>query len=123
MKQCLRSLYSYNKNTFPVLACCIFISLFLPFLFTIPYLDGNIDFVQSYDFYTGGFQRYFYQWGSVHPPLKLWLTDMLYYIFGIHTFSYNLVGPVFGLVGIFAIFGLAKTISNKSIAQISAILL
>jgi len=111
-----------HTNIFLLLACGVFAVLFSPFLFAVPYLDGNIDFVQSYDFYTGGFAQYFHHWGSVHPPFKLWMTNSLYALFGMHTFSYNLIGLVFGIVGIISFFGLVKTISNKKTAELSVFL-
>lgn len=117
------------KKTFQLLdpflsgSLILFSLLFIPFIKTLPYMDGNIDFVQSYDFYTGGLSRYFLNWGSVHPPFKLWLTNIFYTAFGIHPASYNLLGLLFGIIGIVSIYGLAKRLCNISAARISAFLL
>lgn len=120
----MQKLVLYKKiDTFLLIALGMFSLLLLPFTCSIPYLDGNIDFVQSYDFYTGGFNRYFQKWRSVHPPFKLWLTDILYAVFGIHPFVYNIIGLLFGIIGIISLFGLAKIIMGRQTARFSGLLL
>lgn len=107
-----------------VLSCVIFSSLLLPYINSIPYLDGNVEFRMTYDFYSGGFEKYFENFqGSLHPPLKLFVSSMFYRIFGFSAFSYNLVGFVFGIAGIIGIYFLAESIFDKKTARISSLLL
>ncbi len=101
----------------------VFSSLFLPFIKTIPYLDGNIDFVKSYDFYAGGFTQLFANWSSVHPPFKEYLTLIFFKIFGLSAFPYILLGFIFGILAIIIYYLLVKTLFNDRVAQISSVLL
>lgn len=114
---------SINIVYFRIFSIFLFSILFLPFINSIPYLDGNIDLVRSYDFYAGGFTQYFQNWGSVHPPLKLFATNLLFHTLGIYPFSYNLIGYILGLVGIIAIYKLCESVFDKKTAIISSILL
>src|SRR3989338_1271938 len=97
-----------------ILRIGFFFIFYLPFLKVIPYLDGNIDFVQAHDFYTGGFTKYFQNWASVHPPLKIILSSMLFVFFGFGVFAYNLLGLIFGVLGMLGMFGLAKKYGQKT---------
>lgn len=101
----------------------IFSVIFLPFLNTIPFLDGNIDFIQSIDFKNGGFVEYFKNWNSVHPPVKLLLTGILFYFFGANAFTYNLLGYIVGIFSIISFYFLSKKIFNNEIAKINSFLL
>jgi len=98
----------------------LFSVLFLPFLKTIPYLDGNIDFVQVHDFYKGGFEEYFKNWSSVHPPLKLFIAQIFFGLFGVNAISYNLVGFMLGIIGVVSLFYLAKKLTGEKTAFILA---
>lgn len=97
--------------------------MYLPFIKSIPYLDGNIDFVQSYHFFTGGFPRYFTNWGSVHPPLKIIFSALFFSLFGVNPVSYNILGFLTGVVAIWAFYRLARRLFNQHSANIAAIIL
>ncbi len=97
--------------------------LFLPFRGALPYLDGNIDFVQVNDFYAGGLSQYFQNWNTVHPPLKLILTTVFFQLTGLNPSSYILVGFLFGFLGIIALFALSRTLFNSQVAGLSAFFL
>ena len=56
----------------------IFSLLTIPFINSIPYLDGNIDFVKSHDFFVGGFGQLLNNWLSVHPPVKEIITFIFF---------------------------------------------
>jgi len=51
-----------TNHFFIIIPILLFSFLFLPHITDIPYLDGNIDFVQCFDFYFGGFNEYFENW-------------------------------------------------------------
>ncbi len=106
-----------------ILAILIFLFLYLPFFGLIPYRDGNIDFIQSYNFYQGGFNEYFENWSTVHPPFKIALQKLLFSVFGLNTSSYSLLGLGFGLTGIISLYLLNKALFNKEVAGLSAVLL
>jgi len=108
---------------FPWLAILIFSVFSLPFLKVIPYLDGNIDFVQSYHFFTGGFNKYFANWTSVHPPLKVFLSSLFFKTFGVNPFAYNLPGFLIGIATIFAFYHLAKNLYDSTIAKFASLFL
>lgn len=92
---------SYIDLTIPFLA---FSLLYLPFLNVIPYRDGAIEFIQSYDVYHGGLTEYLQNWGSVHPPLKFFLLTLLYHLLGMSTFSYTLLGFLLGITTLFVFY-------------------
>lgn len=114
-----------NKNfdKFIFLPLLIYALLNIPFIGSIPYLDGNIDFVQTYDFYTGGFTKLFINWSSIHPPLKILLAFPFYRLFGINSFAYSLMGPVLGLVGIVFAYLLFKKLFDHTTAKIAVFLI
>ena len=114
--------YLKRIDIFLLLSLSIFAILLSPFLFVIPYLDGGTDFLQTYSFYTGGFTKYFHTFNSVHPPFKFWIVDIFFTFFGIHTFSYNITGLLFGLLGILFLYFLAKALFNTSVARLSTTL-
>jgi len=103
-------------------ALLTFFALAIPFLKTLPMLDGNIQFVMSYDFFSGGLPKYFRSWESAHPPLKFLVTDLFYFVFGIKTFIYNLSGILFLIVGDIAFYFLSKKLFDKKTAELSVIL-
>ena len=47
------------KDKFLLVCLTSYLILTLPFVNLIPYLDGNIDFVKTYDFFSGGFTKLF----------------------------------------------------------------
>lgn len=101
----------------------IYLLLTLPVMSSIPYLDGNIDFVQSYDFASGGLTRLSNQWQSLHPPVKVLLASLFFTIGGVSAASYNLVGITFGVLGIINIYKLAHTLMHRRSARMCALLL
>lgn len=108
-----------------ILALTIFIFLYLPFIQTIPYLDGNIEFVLSNIVYKEGISGYLKNQVeySVHPPLKFYLASLFFKVFGQNQVSYNLVGLFFGLSGVLGIYCLGKEMGNRNIGRQSALLL
>ena len=106
-----------------LLSFIIYSALLIPFLNIIPYLDGNIDFVKSYDFYYGGLQRYLSNWQSVHPPLKVFVASLFFKIGGFNVVSYNLTGLLFGVIGLTFFYSLSNILFNKSIARIATLFL
>ncbi len=110
-----------NINTlFPL---CIFSSLYSSSFGLIPYLDGGIDFVKSFDFFSGGFKKLFQNWVSVHPPGKEFISLLLFSTLGINKFSYSLIGLVFGIIGIILFHQFVLKLSDKKIANFASILL
>jgi 4-amino-4-deoxy-L-arabinose transferase-like glycosyltransferase len=105
-----------------ILALVIFSLLTIPFINSVPYLDGNIDFVKAHDFFVGGFGRLFGNWLSVHPPMKEIITFVFFLLGGFNQIAYNLVGILFGLFGIVVFYKLCKRLTNKSIATIAVLL-
>lgn len=105
------------------LALALFSILFIPFLSAIPYMDGDVDFTQVYNFYHGGFEAYFRNWQSVHAPLKIITGTIFFKLFGVNVYSYTIVGFLFGIAGVIGIYLLAKQLFGKTVAQISALFL
>ncbi len=110
-----------KNHIFLIIAVALFLSLTIPFINTLPYMDGNIDFVQTLDFNQGGLNQYFSNWNTVHPPLKLLLTAPFYFIFGISPISYSVLGIIFGLIGIISIYFLTKDLFGKLSANLAAL--
>ena len=110
-----------KKDTFLIISIILFLSLTLKFITTLPYMDGNIDFIQTLDFYKGGLSQYFSNWNTVHPPLKLILTMPLYLFFGISPISYSALGIIFGIIGIVSIYFLTKDLFGKLSGNLAAI--
>ncbi len=90
---------------------------------SIPYLDGNIDFVKTYDYATGGLDLLLKNWNSVHPPFKEFITTIFFNLFGINATTYTLPGFVFGIIGILGFYQLTKQLAGKPTAKISSMLL
>lgn len=105
-----------------ILALFIFSLLTIPFISSVPYLDGNIDFVKSYDFFIGGFAQLFDNWRSIHPPVKEIITFVLFVLGGINPTAYNVTGVLFGLFGIVIFYKLSKAWTNKAVAGIAVLL-
>lgn len=98
---------------FLFVALALFLGLTFKFINTLPYMDGNIDFVQTLDFNKGGLGQYFSNWNTVHPPLKLIFTNPIYQIFGISPASYSILGIIFGIMGITSIYFLTRDLFGK----------
>lgn len=111
-----------KNNFYCALAIFIFLGLTLPFINTIPYLDGNIEFVQAFNFFHGGLNEYFKNWNTVHPPFKLFLAFPFYSYLGVKQLSYSLPGIILGVLGIISIYRLTKRMFGKKVASSSAIL-
>lgn len=109
-------------NKTPIISLIIFLSLSIPFIKSIPYLDGNIDFVKAHDFFVGGFGRLFGNWLSTHPPVKEMITFIFFILGGVNPIAYNLVGILFGLFGIIVFYKLCKRLTNNSVATIAVLL-
>ena len=82
---------------FPVIIFLVIISAFSD---SIPYLDGNIQFLMVHDFYKGGFENLFINWNSIHPPFKQLLVSLFFFVFGKNSLSYSFGGLVVGIIGI-----------------------
>lgn len=106
-----------------LLSLFIFSSLYLPFIDSIPVRDGGVELDYAYSFYLGGFPKLFSDFGSVHPPLKPWLVNAMFFLFGHSVFVHNSIGFIFGIIGILSIYYLALKILDKKTASISALLL
>lgn len=118
-----RHTFLKTVDKYLVISLLAFSFLYAPFIASVPYLDGNIDLVQTTDFYTGGFKKYFENWGSVHPPLKLIVSSLLFNVGGVNPYVYNLIGYLFGILGIIGLFYLSRNIFNKNIARQCALFL
>ncbi len=117
-----------NKNLiinslFYFLPYVLFFALFLPQFGSLPYLDGNIDFIKTTDFFSGGFKMLFTNWPSAHPPLKPVVLYPFYKMFGINTFSFVLPGLIAGFAGIFAVCGITSGFFNRPTGTIAGLLL
>src|ERR1700704_1852387 len=79
------------KNTPLYIPTVLFFTLlFFPFVGLVPYLDGDTEFLIAVNFYLG---KYLTNWMPYHPPLKLFMTDILFHIFGFY--SYSFLGYIF----------------------------
>lgn len=110
-----------KEHIFLILACASFLLLTIPYVNILPYMDGNIDFVQTIDFNQGGLSQYFSNWNTVHPPLKLLLTTPFYFIFGISPISYSILGIISGILGIISIYFLTKDLFGKNAGNLAAL--
>lgn len=109
-------------NLFPLLFSLLFLCLLLPFLNVIPHRDGNVELSQTIDYMKGGFQMYFNNW-AVHPPLKIIISSVLIKLVPLFPFSYNILGVVLGIIGIFGIYYFSLSVFTKKDAIITASLL
>lgn len=112
-----------KNNLYMLFPLGIFSLLFLPFITTVPMLDGNIDFVKSHYFFIGGFPLYFANFTSIHPPLKIFLTDILYFIFGENYIVFNLLGVLFGYIAIISTYFIGKAFDHKKVGLMASLLL
>lgn len=115
------------KTTFPdlwlVFSLVIYVFLNIPFFGNIPYLDGNIDFIKTHDFFSGGFTNLLQNWNSVHPPGKEFITFPFFVLLGVNRYSYTLIGPLFGVIGIVFFYLLTLKTFGKTPARIASFLL
>ena len=112
-----------SANRALILAIIVFTILSFLTITAVPFLDGNIDFVKSCDFYTGGFTKLLSSWWSVHPPAKEILTAVFFWAGGLNRISYGIIGPIFGLGGIITFYLLLKLNFNKTVASLATVLL
>ncbi len=116
----MKTLY---KNIYILISLFIFTILIIPFITTLPLRDGNVDFVQSYYFFQGGYDTFFQHFSSAHPPLKVLALSSLYHILGIHSEIIILLGYISGIGGIISAFIIGKNISNLKTGGFFAIFL
>lgn len=90
---------------------------------SLPYLDGNIDFVKNYDFFSGGFPKLFQNWNSVHPPIKMFITSLFFATFGVNRYSYTTIGIISGVIGIGFFYSLTSRLLGKKSGIIATSLL
>lgn len=112
--QSWRAFFRRYKYIFP--AIILFLSLTIPFFGLIPYLDGDVEFLMSHNFYSG---NYLAHWMAFHPPLKLILASAIFATFGFG--AYSLLGILAGITGIAAVYLTAAKLSGKRAAVISSI--
>lgn len=105
-----------------ILAFVIFSLLTIPFITSVPYLDGNVDFVKSYDFFVGGFGQLLNNWLSIHPPVKEVLTFISFVLGGVSSIAYNITGILLGLFGIVIFYKLCRLWTNKAITCMAVLL-
>ena len=104
-----------------VSACFWLIWVWIIYGGSIPYLDGAIDFVQSYQLFSGGFINLFSHWGSLHPPLKPLMVSALFSLFGVTERSYTLLGVGVGVVGVISAYLLGLRIGGKTVGRLLCI--
>ncbi|MFQ5492980.1 MAG: glycosyltransferase family 39 protein [Candidatus Dojkabacteria bacterium] len=93
------------------------------FASTLPYLDGNIDFVQSMDFFEGGFDQLIANWASIHPPFKVLLGSTAIKLFGVSHIIYNLIGITISIIGVVFAYLLGSRLFSKKVGLIFALLI
>lgn len=112
-----------DKYYWILLGCFIWF-LFLWGLFggSIPYLDSGIDFLQAHDFYSGGVQLLGLYWASLHPPLKMAVVSMFFFLFGTTSPVYALFGFVVACISSSAYFMIVRK-STKSVWVIASMMI
>src|SRR5437660_5380064 len=108
-----------KEKIFPLFpATVLFSILFLPFVGLVPYLDGDVEFLIAVNFYQGNYLR---NWFAYHPPLKLFLSSIIFSILGLS--FYSILGFLFGILGIVALYSIANTLFDKKTAIVSTLFL
>lgn len=106
-----------------LITCFVIYSLLtVPFIKSVPYLDGNIDFAKAFNFYSAGFNGLLGSSRSVHPPVKEILAYIFFKIGGLNPISYNLMGIFFGLFGITVFYKLCKKLTTDFVSTVAALL-
>lgn len=100
----------------------LFILLFIPFLRNPLCLDGMGEYLKVTTFYTSGLAAYLHEPG-LHPPFKAFLASIFFKIFGMSYFSITLMGLVVGIIGVIALYFLAKKLFNREVGVIASLLL
>lgn len=113
----------FLKKHFVFIPLLIFVLLISPFLTTLPYLDGNIDFVMSEQFYRGGVQEYISGKASVHPPLKMLITASSYSMLGVQPLAYTLPWLLIGIFSIAVVYKLGTILWDETAGRIASLLL
>ena len=101
-----------------LLPILLFLTIELPHIFLIPSGDGNVEFKLAYLMYHG---EYFSHWSTFHPPVKLLLFNIFFYVLGYPSFT--LLGIVVGMLGIYALYLIGEKLFDKKVALLSAFLL
>lgn len=119
-------LHQLKKNIFInfwlLIPIIVFTFLFLPFVDTPACWDAGAEYDMTNTFYTRG-MREFSLITIAHPPFKPILVSSFYKVFGNNTRTYNLIGLVFGYVGIISIYTLTKYLYNNNAALLASFLL
>lgn len=103
----------------------IFTFLLVHFVDLPPCWDASTEYAKT-GIVTGGIHESLIQYmknGSLHPPLKLFLSSIFYSIGGENFVSYHIMGIMLGYLAIVGMYLLCKNIFNKNVAIIASILL
>src|SRR3989344_4084697 len=111
------------EKKYLIFAIVVYLSLNLPFFGSIPYLDGNIDFVKAHDFYSGGFDKLFLNWTSIHPPFKEIVVNIFYKLSGVSAQAYEALGISIGVLGIYFYYLLTHVLLGNKISRLATLLL
>lgn len=101
----------------------LFLVFTLPTIASVPHRDGNINFVQSYEMFRGGFPLLLKNWSTIHPPFLVLAAAGVFKLIGLSAFSFNLLARIIGLAGIWFIYQLSSALIGKAAARRSAVLL
>lgn len=91
-----------------------FLFLFLPFVGQAPAMDPMINFRESTQLFSGGFQEIVSYGVRLHPPILYSTIAMSFFLFGKSVISYNLIGFLLftsTLIGFY--FSFKKLLGNK----------
>lgn len=101
-----------------LLPIALFVSLFAPYLYVIPSNDGDLEYIFANNWLLGNNRI---QILSLHPPFKLILFSIFFKDFGYQSIGY--IGLLFGILGIYALYVIAKKLFDEKVALLSAALL
>ena len=93
-----------------------YIIFFFQYLYSLPYMDGAYDFLQSMNMYRYGMAGYIHSAPAVHTPLKSILFTVLFNLFGIGVMQYTILGLITGVLGIIGFYYLSKKLFNKEMS-------
>jgi 4-amino-4-deoxy-L-arabinose transferase-like glycosyltransferase len=110
---------------FVLIPIIVFSILFSQGVGSIPYLDGNIQFLMDFSFHSGGLEALLgnSSWGSVHPPFKQFVSSVFFSLFGVNQLVYTSIGWLIGICAIYFFYQLTKSLINKSVAKTSGLFL